>query len=378
MDYTYSRFEKTEGNYLVKTSPAPADLSIMTEKNLNQYTYNVILDNRIQKGEELLQVKCRLGKIFKIAPERLDKLFSNSKSLIKQGLTEQTARKYKAAIEKTGAICHIIPQKIQPMNKPLASDEDTIIQKIGKNGWLAWVIGFVVASGLFLSPFLRAVLGYLNVLVHEIGHSLFAWLFGFPSIPTFDFLHGGGFALQFGRQPIILIIYYALFAWLVYRYRKNWLSLIMLGLLVALYSWCAFRPFHHIIILYMGHGTEPLFAGILLFRAISWRKVSMSSFERPLNAVLGFFVLFSSIYFAYEKLSNAQQLSLYAAPQKGGKVWNDFVLIANSTLNIDLSTFFYFYLFVCLSVPVFVFLLYRYQPFILSIIKKLISKERSR
>jgi hypothetical protein len=303
----------------------------MESKSFENNTYSLILDYKIKEGEILNQVKSRLTSLLKANANLANKLFNRSPIILKKGLSIKDALKYKLIIEKTGAICYIKEEEIRPDNSNHCKN-NSLIQKITKEGWLSLGIGLVLAALIFLFPFINYVLGYLNVLIHEIGHSIFAWLFGYPSIPTFDFRYGGGFALQFKRQGIIIIVIYALFGFLFYRYRKNWLSLTMLSVLVLLYSCCVFSRIHHIIILYMGEGTEPIFAGLLLFRAITWRKNSMGFFERPLNALFGFFILLSNIQFAWQIFSNPHQLALYTAAQKGGSVWNDFVLIANSYL----------------------------------------------
>src|SRR5690242_18266835 len=35
-------------------------------------------------------------------------------------------------------------------------------------------------------------LGYMLVFFHELGHCITFWLFGYPSVPMFDFEYGGG------------------------------------------------------------------------------------------------------------------------------------------------------------------------------------------
>ena len=59
-------------------------------------------------------------------------------------------------------------------------------------GWKALGIGFGLAVCTQIFSFLEMLVGYFVVLVHEMGHAIAGWLFGYPSLPAFDFTYGGG------------------------------------------------------------------------------------------------------------------------------------------------------------------------------------------
>ena len=165
------------------------------------------------------------------------------------------------------------------------------IQRVEKKGWLSLSAGLLIAFiVLFFLPWISWIFSYFTILVHEFGHAIFGWLFGYPSIPAFDFTYGGGITAHQERHVIILVAVYGLFCLGFYIYRKNRLSLISLSIAVLLYSLFAFAALHKILILFMGHGLELVFAGIFLYRALSGSAV-INPLERPLYAIIGFFRL---------------------------------------------------------------------------------------
>ncbi|MFT5129752.1 MAG: hypothetical protein ACI8W8_003381, partial [Rhodothermales bacterium] len=68
--------------------------------------------------------------------------------------------------------------------------------QVDKGGWIAPLGGFVTAFIPFFFPRLHWIMSYLKILVHELGHSAVAWLFGYPGLPTFSLQHGGGVAIH--------------------------------------------------------------------------------------------------------------------------------------------------------------------------------------
>src|SRR5688500_2816830 len=56
------------------------------------------------------------------------------------------------------------------------------------------VMGFGLAAAIvvYFVPLTRMMFSALVTLFHELGHAVVGWLFGYPSIPAFDFVYGGG------------------------------------------------------------------------------------------------------------------------------------------------------------------------------------------
>ena len=75
--------------------------------------------------------------------------------------------------------------------------------RIDRLGWAAFGGGLVAALIALQFPLAEAALSGMKILVHEMGHAAFGWLFGYPSIPVFDFSYGGGVTLQHGRSALL-------------------------------------------------------------------------------------------------------------------------------------------------------------------------------
>ncbi|MCP4214030.1 MAG: hypothetical protein GY765_05195 [bacterium] len=250
------------------------------------------------------------------------------------------------------------PQPVHPMNKEVR-------KTLG--------IGFGISVVVLYLPFLSFIFRYLITLAHEIGHAIFGWLYGYPSIPAFDFAYGGGVTMHQDRKLFIVIIVYILLAALLYMYRGNRLTL---GILIggtALYSLTAFTSLHSMIILFMGHGTELIFGGICFYRALSGSAVVVAA-ERPLYAFLGFFIFFSDCGFAFRLMTSKMFRADYEAA-KGGGHWMDFSRIAEEYLDVRLATVALFFLLLCLLMPVATYLFYRKKEGVFGFLGRLLEPE---
>ena len=184
----------------------------------------------------------------------------------------------------------------------------------------ALLIGAGLAAIFLALPFLRFVLSYLTILVHELGHAIFAWLFGYPAIPAFDFHYGGGFTSYENRKILLLLLIYGGWAFALYAYRRHRPALVAVAALLGLYSLFALTPLHEHLIGFMGHGTELIFAGIFLYRALSGSAVKVPA-ERPLYAFVGLFILASDVRFALGLIWSPVERQLYADAKGEGTGW---------------------------------------------------------
>jgi hypothetical protein len=426
--------------------------------------YKLILDRKIKDGAQLNHVKKQLVELFKTDVARIDALFVNAPVVIKRGLKQAEALKYKQAIEQTGARCRVEQEETQPteLSKPEKNalspspnpspqgrgisaslpsstpkkliacpkcgfeqeagrteclrcgiifakfqaavetdarspirqggrlpqmfgaeeeqeasqpeaSEEIGVRRIEREGWVALGIGLVITVIILIIPFLRFIFGYIKVLVHEFGHAVFDWLFGYPSIPAFDFMYGGGIAIKQDRQIILVVLVYVGLAWLGYVYRRNRLTLVVLGLIMLIYSLFAWTDLHDILILFMGHGTELVFAWLCLYRAISGRSILVAA-ERPLYAFVGFFIEFLDLGFAYQLMTSYGYRVDYEEA-KGGGHWMDFSRIAEEFLHVNVTAVAGFFLVCCLIVPVLAFLFFRYEAYIFSFLGKVLRTE---
>jgi hypothetical protein len=207
------------------------------------------------------------------------------------------------------------------------------------------------------------------VLVHEMGHCIFGWLFGYPSFPAFDFIYGGGLTFHGGRSLLLLGAEYVVLAVGLYVFRSNFRTVALLVLIGIAHAACAFTSAHQVVILFMGHGTELAIAAIFLYRALSGAAVVHAA-ERPLYAAVGLFIVFSDLAFAYGLVTQPVQRALYE-DAKGGGHWMDFSRIAEEYLHTKLSTVALFFL-VCSLLPIPAgFLMFRYQEYLRAAVTRL-------
>jgi hypothetical protein len=240
----------------------------------------------------------------------------------------------------------------------------------------AVAIGFGIALVALAVPFLRFIMSYLIILVHELGHALAGWVFGYPSIPAFDFRYGGGVTSHDQRQIAIVVLVLAGIAWGLYHYRNHRPAFIAVAITLVVYGIVAFSPLHSLLMTFMGHGTELIFAGIFFYRALSGSAVKIPV-ERPLYAFLGFFITISGIWFARGLIFDPLARILYE-DAKGGGHWMDFSVIAEQFLGVDLSLVAWFFLLCCLTPPLAAFLFHRYRESVLLGLGRLLQPESGR
>jgi hypothetical protein len=361
--------------------------------------YKIIFEGKIQDGQPIEFVRANLANLFKVSPAVIDRIFNESPTTIQRNLSEEKALRYKEMVEQSGALCrmesetpsiHVNSPPPPPPEPPVASpsppppaappaaqiynpaptppeppsttEAEVPVsgpQRIEREAWKALVSGLIIAAVTLSLPFLSFIFRYLITLVHEIGHAVFGWLYGYPSVPAFDFTYGGGVTIHQDRKIVIVIIVYLLFAALLYLYRRNVLSLVIIISAAALYTLTAFTSLHSIIILFMGHGTELIFGGLFMYRAISGSGV-LVAVERPLYAFLGFFVFFNDMQFAHRLVTSPFHQAQYEAA-KGGGHWMDFSRIAEEYLHLKLSTVAAFFLLLCFIAPLLGYLFFRYK-----------------
>lgn len=352
--------------------------------------YNVIFEGNIKNSADVTQVKHNMAALFKVEISVIDRIFRETPTILQKGRKKEKALKYKEVFEQTGALCRIeaVPPPTPPITVPAAPLQVDLpavpraqpslysppppqpekpaalgprTKDLEKDAWKALGSGLALAVILFFMPFLSFVFTYLIVLVHELGHAIFGWFYGYPSLPAFDFMYGGGITAHQDRTMIIVVIVYLLLGWFIYLLRRNPLSLIIMVIIVISYSFIAFTSAHQVILLFMGHGTELLFAITFLYRALSGSSVLVPA-ERPLYAFLGFFILFMDIRFAHRLMTSAVYRAEYGAA-KGGGDWMDFSRLS-VYFGVELTSVAAFFLFLCLLVPVTAYLIFRYKEYI--------------
>lgn len=231
----------------------------------------------------------------------------------------------------------------------LMEDDLPVVRGVEAAGWLAFAMGAGLALLTELLPFLRMLVGYFVVLVHEIGHALAGWLFGYPSLPAFDFSYGGGVTLHQAQQPWIVAAVYVLLVACAWVFRANRSSLGLVLTTILLYSALVFTRASDVAMIAMGHGAELIFAALFLHRALSGNACHHAA-ERVAYAWIGFHIVFHDLRFAFGLLTNGFEREMYAAA-KGGGHWMDFSRLANEYFGVSLETVAGLFFFLCLLPP---------------------------
>lgn len=200
--------------------------------------------------------------------------------------------------------------------------------------------GLVAAVVIYALPFTRFIFSALATLFHELGHAIAGWLMGYPSLPAFDLVYGGGLTHHGEFNLAIAVLLAAGFGYGAWLFRRNRRTLILIAslfgvwLLLVTAEWRRELTFAS-----AGHLFEFILAGVLFYMALSgvgWRHPDL---ERPLGAFVAFFVQIRSVMFALRLRNDPEFVSRYREG-KGGALMNDLERVAadlNIYLRIDLG-----------------------------------------
>ncbi len=239
-----------------------------------------------------------------------------------------------------------------PAPAPLEMEDDA--HGLDAAGWTALGIGLALAIATLVLPLLEMVVGYFVVLVHEMGHAAAGWLFGYPSLPAFDFRYGGGVTTHSGTQSKLIVVgVLGALGALGWAFRSNALSLGLVAGLAALYAALAFTTAHQAAIVAMGHGSELIFAFLFLQRAFTGNACALPA-ERPLYAWIGFYVVFYSTGFAWRLATSALARQQYA-DAKGGGHWMDFSRLGRDHMGTSVEVIAGVFLVLCIATPLLAF-----------------------
>lgn len=194
--------------------------------------------------------------------------------------------------------------------------------------WKVLGFGLVAAIITILIPFTRAVGSAIVTLFHEFGHAVAGWLLGYPSVPAFDFVYGGGITHYGQFRLSIVIAIGCAFAWLGWTFRQNRATVAIISALFLLWLFLVSSEWNrNLVKAAAGHLSEFILAGILFYKALAgvgWRS---PEFERPLGAYIAFFVQIHSMLFARRLMTDPDFLAWYREG-KGGALMNDLESIA--------------------------------------------------
>ncbi len=200
-------------------------------------------------------------------------------------------------------------------------------------------IGFVLAVVAHLLWPARAALMALKTLFHEIGHAIAGWLLGHASIPAFDFMFGGGLTHYGQFRLSIALAVAAAFAYFAWRLRANKRAVFLIAVVFLVWLVCVSREWRRETVLASaGVIFELILAAVFLYMALSGRGWHIPEIERPLGAMIAFFVQFYSWVFAIRLIRDADFLEWYREG-KGGALMNDLEIVAlNLKIYLGMNT----------------------------------------
>jgi hypothetical protein len=212
-------------------------------------------------------------------------------------------------------------------------------RQILSTGMWYLLAGLALAPIFTLTPYLQIVGWVFSAVVHETGHTLFAFAVGCPALPAVS-LTGHGAATIHGQQTwfVALAVWAALgwLAWRIFRETDDWL---IRGAVVAVTIAFPFVAFHettrqmgHLL---SGHGFEILVACIFLWRA-STGMFTEPGIERLLYSFLGWYLLFSNAYLTFGIAYLPKVRSWYTQSGSFG-LTNDYIRAAEDILFIDIK-----------------------------------------
>lgn len=231
--------------------------------------------------------------------------------------------------ERCGIVFSKVSQTRTLLPKPYVIEEKRIADgRIGPTEWKILGFGLGAAILVYALPFTRFVFSAIVTLFHEFGHAVAGWLMGYPSLPAFDFVYGGGLTHHGQFRLSIAIAIGCGFAYLGYLLRENRKALGIIGALFLVWLFLITREWRReLTFASAGHLAEFILAGILFYKALAGVGWKNPDFERPLGAFVAFFVQIHSTLFAWRLIKDAAFMSWYREG-KGGALMNDLEVVA--------------------------------------------------
>jgi hypothetical protein len=208
-----------------------------------------------------------------------------------------------------------------------------------KRRWPKWsrytIVGAMLAPVLTLTPFLQYVAWILSSIVHEGGHTAFAWFVGCPALPAIN-LTGHAMTRYSEQRFFLCLIVWGLLALAAMEaWRKKafgWTALVAF----AIYPVIAFVPMvREMGFLLSGHLGEITVGGVFLWQARTGLFVH-DQYDRMAYAVIGWYLLFSNAWLCFA-LAFVPRVLLWYRTSGSYQVTNDYLRVAEEVLHVPLA-----------------------------------------
>jgi len=178
---------------------------------------------------------------------------------------------------------------------------------IPPSGWLALNGGFLVALELFRCPETPWLAHFGVTLIHETGHWISGWLFGYPSFLYFDDQFTQGMTVHSPFNESILMGIYLIMGGSIGLPHHPLLTRLKWILVIVVYSLIVFSDLSKSVILSMGHGAELALAGGLLYLTVTNPRFWICL----ICATLGFYLIMVNLSLAHQLLYDDYYQVLY-------------------------------------------------------------------
>ncbi len=91
-------------------------------------TYDIFFSGQIMNGKDPVETRLRVGTLFKVNHDQLERMFSGTSIRIKSNVDEETASQYRAAFRNAGALIEIRPSSRADNNSSVNQDSTSTPQ----------------------------------------------------------------------------------------------------------------------------------------------------------------------------------------------------------------------------------------------------------
>ena len=91
---------------------------------MNKNNHRVVLNGEIFPGAKIDTVKEKMAQLFKLTNDQVNALFSGKRQVVKKDIDKETAKKFKDAIENTGAVCLVEIEEVDVSGLSLESEPE--------------------------------------------------------------------------------------------------------------------------------------------------------------------------------------------------------------------------------------------------------------
>jgi hypothetical protein len=201
--------------------------------------------------------------------------------------------------------------------------------------WIYLGIGAITAPIFALTPLLGFMGWFLASLVHEMGHSAVAWLFGMPAFPAIS-LEGHAAAVHSDQSLFLALLVWAALATAAWRFLAGRARWIAIGIVAVLYPALAFTRAGECLQLLAGHGGELAFATLALWKTLDG-GFTESRLERGLYGTVGWYLLGKNVILCGGLLLSSSSREGYAENGSFG-LTNDMIRVAEDVLGWRLQS----------------------------------------